>query len=234
MAVKLYDLAAADDKIRFSPNCWRTRMALAHTGLETETIPWRFTEKDEISFSGQGAVPVLLDGQKSVNDSWDIAVYLEEAYPDSPKLFDSAESKAHAYFIKIWCEQTVHPGVIKQIMPELFAMLHEKDKAYFRESREKRFGVTLEQFAEGAEEALPAFRKALNPLRFTLGHQEFVGGGAPSFADYILFGAFQWARTSSARDLLEAGDPIADWRQRLLEMFGGLAERVPAPAAASA
>ena len=29
-AIKLYDLAAKDETIRFSPNCWRVRLALAH------------------------------------------------------------------------------------------------------------------------------------------------------------------------------------------------------------
>ena len=231
MTVKLYDLAAADEAIRFSPHCWRARMALAHKGLEVETIPWRFTEKDAIAFSGQGATPVLVDGAKTVTDSWTIAVYLDEAYPERPRLFESEQAKAHAYFIKLWCEQTLHPGVAKQIMPELFAMLDERDKPYFRDSRETRFGMTLEQFAEGAEEALPAFRKAMNPLRATLKAQDFIGGSAPGFADYVAFGAFQWARTSSARDLLEPDDPIAAWRERLLGMYGGLAAKMPARAA---
>ena len=41
--IKLYDLAAAEDDRRFSPYCWRTKMALKHKGLEFETVPWRFT-----------------------------------------------------------------------------------------------------------------------------------------------------------------------------------------------
>jgi hypothetical protein len=37
MARTLYDLAGADPDLRFSPYCWRTRLALAHKGLEVET-----------------------------------------------------------------------------------------------------------------------------------------------------------------------------------------------------
>ena len=40
MAIKLYDLAGAEDDRRFSPYCWRTKMALKHKGLEFETAPW--------------------------------------------------------------------------------------------------------------------------------------------------------------------------------------------------
>ena len=227
MALKMYDLAAADAAIRFSPHCWRTRMAIAHKGLDVETIPWRFTDKDVIAFSGQGATPVLVDDGACVVDSWAIAVHLDDAYPDTPKLFEGPQARAHAHFIKTWCERVVHPGIIKQILPQLFDMLHEKDKPYFRESRETRFGISLEAFAANADDVLPAFRAALAPLRVTLESQPFLGGTSASFADYIVFGAFQWARVSSARQLLEDGDPIIAWRQRLLDMFDGLAGAMP-------
>jgi glutathione S-transferase len=49
MVLKLYDLAAADEERRFSPYCWRIKMALAHKELKVETIPWRFIEKDAIN-----------------------------------------------------------------------------------------------------------------------------------------------------------------------------------------
>lgn len=52
MAIQLYDLCGKDDR-RFSPYCWRTKLALKHKGLDFETVPWRMTEKDRIAFSGQ-------------------------------------------------------------------------------------------------------------------------------------------------------------------------------------
>ena len=44
--IKFFDLAATRHRLRFSPYCWRTKMALLHKGLAFETKPWRFTEKD--------------------------------------------------------------------------------------------------------------------------------------------------------------------------------------------
>ena len=52
MTLVLYDLVGRDDR-RFSPHCWRTRMALAHKGLEHEARPTRFTEIQTI---GNGQV----------------------------------------------------------------------------------------------------------------------------------------------------------------------------------
>ena len=37
MSRKFYDLEYADGR-HFSPYCWRTRFALAHKGLEAETV----------------------------------------------------------------------------------------------------------------------------------------------------------------------------------------------------
>ena len=52
MAITLYELVGRDD-LRFSPYCWRTRFALAHKGLEFETVPVRFADKQPIAFSGE-------------------------------------------------------------------------------------------------------------------------------------------------------------------------------------
>lgn len=51
----LYELAGANADLRFSPYCWRSRLALLHKELDFETISWRLTEKKTVAaFSGQG------------------------------------------------------------------------------------------------------------------------------------------------------------------------------------
>ena len=86
MALTLYELAAGER--RFSPYCWRVRMALAAKGLEAERVPIRFSDKALLAFSGQDRVPVLRDGDTVVFDSWRIACHLEDAYP-APALYPS-------------------------------------------------------------------------------------------------------------------------------------------------
>jgi len=94
MLLRLYDLAGADADRCFSPYCWRIRMALAHMGLPVETIPWRFTEKDAIARSSQTRVPVLVDGERWIADSWQIANYLEDTYPERATLFGGPVGRA--------------------------------------------------------------------------------------------------------------------------------------------
>jgi glutathione S-transferase len=197
-------------------------MALAHKGLEFEGVPWRFCDKEAIAFSGQGLVPILVDGECAVADSWQIALYLETSYPDNP-LFGSAQARGATQVFKFWCEQNVHPALMRLIILDLYANLADGDKAYFRESREKRFGMTLEQLGADRTGPLTQLRKSLDVVRPVLVTQAFVGGPQPAFSDYILFGAFQWARVMSPLRLLEPDDPVFAWRERMLDSYNGLA-----------
>src|SRR5215469_7174642 len=104
MALTQYDLAGADPNRRFSPYCWRIRLAITHKGLPVETIPWCFTDKEMIAFSGQERVPVLVDDGKALAGSWTIANYLEQKYPDGRSLFDGQVGVALTRFIESWTD----------------------------------------------------------------------------------------------------------------------------------
>ena len=84
-----------------------------------------------------------------------------------------------------------------------------------RRAREVQFGTTVEEAVKDREARLPVFRASLDPLRRTLERQEFVAGNAPAYADYVVFGAFQWARSISDFELLATDDPVRAWRSRM-------------------
>ncbi len=219
----LYELAGADPELLFSPHCWKVRMALAHKGLVAESRSWRFTEKDAISFSGQGNVPVLIDGAEIVSDSWRIAQHLDARYPNTPLLFEASATVPLAGFVNSWADRTLLSLISRVILLDIHDCLSPVDQAYFRASREKRFGESLEAVVADRPAHLLALRKGLAPLRDVLRQYPYVSGAAPAYADYCVFGMFMWARCSSPVELLEADDPVFHWRDRLLDAFGGLA-----------
>lgn len=227
--LKLYDLAGADPSHRFSPFCWRARMAIAHKGLDVETLPWRFTETDRLVFSGQGKVPVVVDGDSFVADSWAIANWLEDNWPDRPSLFGGAGGRAAACFVNQWADTALNPAILPLVILDVHDRLRPVDQEYFRRSREQRFGRTLEQVQAGREQRVGAFRDLLQPLRTTLARQPFVGGESLAYTDYIVFGSLQWARVCSPFELLAPDDPVAAWRERLLDAHGGLARAARCP-----
>ncbi len=224
----LYELAGEDPARRFSPYCWRSHLALAHKGLEVETVPWRFMDGDAIAFSGQGKVPVLVDGDTVVHDSWQIAEYLEKTYPDAPSLFGCAESAPAVRFINAWADSVLIPLISRVVVADIPPLLAPGDREYFRRTREARFGATLEAVCASRDTHIETLRLTLMPMRLTLRAQPFLGGDTPHYADYAVFGAFQWARCVSDYPLLTADDTVlVQWADRLLDAFGGLARQAP-------
>ncbi|PZW42309.1 glutathione S-transferase [Humitalea rosea] len=224
--LKLWDLAGEDPARRFSPYCWRTRMALVHKGLAVETLPWRFT--DRAAIAPHTKVPVLEHPGGSLSDSWAIAEWLEESYPARPSLFRGEGGRALSLFVNSFADAMLMGPIARLIVADIPAVLVEHDRAYFHESREARFGMPLAQVSADRETAVVAFRQSLLPLRLVLRQRDWLGGVTPAYADHIVFGCFQWARCVSPFALLAKDDPLYDWRERMLDAYGGLARAVPA------
>lgn len=230
MTIQLYELVGRDAERPFSPHCWKTRMALAHMGLDYESVPVGFTEIPNIEGGTTKIVPLMRDGEKLIADSFDIAQYLDQVYPDRPSLFKGEGGLAMARLIERWSQQTIHPYVGSAILMDIFSSARDEDKAYFRENREARFGRKLEDVPVGREDRLDGFRKSLEPMRDMLSYQPFIGGATPLFSDYIVFGAFQFARIVSPYRLLDDDDVIARWFDRCLHLHDGAGLTVPAAA----
>jgi glutathione S-transferase len=230
MTILLYDLVGEDTSRPFSPHCWKTMISLAHKGLDYRRMPTPFTSVPAVEDGASKTVPVIRDGDTVVADSFAIALYLDDAYPDRPTLFGGEGGKAMARFIERWSQLTIHPYLGAAALTDIHAKLAPPDQAYFRDSREKRYGKGLEDVSAERDAGLAAFRASLEPLRNMLGYQPFIGGSTPLYPDYIVFGAFQWVRVMSPYETLADGDPVSDWFERCLDLHGGLGRSVPAAA----
>jgi glutathione S-transferase len=230
MTIMLYDLVGHDARRPFSPHCWKAKMALAHKGLDVTQLPTRFLEVPKVEGGVSKTVPVIRDGDRVVADSFAIALYLEEAYPDRPTLFSGEGGKAMARFIERWSQTQLHPFLGSAALWEIFERQDEENAAYFRRSREVRYGKTLEEVSGDRDAHLAAFRKKLEPLRDMLTYQPFIGGPSPLYPDYIVFGALQWVRVMSTYEFLEPGDPVLAWFDRCLDLHGGVGRRFEAAA----
>jgi glutathione S-transferase len=69
----------------FSTNVERVALALAFKGLEVESVVISYEDRSAVvEVSGQGLVPVLVDGAEVIPDSVRILGHLEERWPDPP------------------------------------------------------------------------------------------------------------------------------------------------------
>ncbi len=218
----LYELVGRDDR-RISPYCWRIRYALAHKGLDAHFEPVRFTEKDKIAFSHQKLLPVLIDFGEVVTDSWDIAKYIEDNYYPERSLQLGGGTR----FLSTWVDTQMHAAMVRVLVGDIYDHIHPDDRDYFRESRERRFGMTIAEMRDQREAFAAELNRVLAPLRDALRNRPYVSGKAPTYADYIIFSAFQWARCVSSYKLLDEDDPITKWKRRMIVLYESMANSVP-------
>jgi glutathione S-transferase len=219
--MQLYELSLAEGRT-VSPFVWRTRFCLAHKGLDPRRVPITYHDKDQLAFSGQDRVPVLVDGDHVVSDSWNIACYLEDAYPDTPNLFGGKEGRGAALLINRWCDTALLGSLFFICAPGTYDVTQPEDQPYFEQSRLEWTGKTIDDMRAMEAPMLKSFAKALEPLRLTLAEQPFIGGDSPAFADYCVMGGFMWARTTRPGGLLADDDPVEAWRQRMLDLYDGM------------
>ncbi len=218
--ITLYELCGKDTDIRFSPTVWRVRMLLEHKGLDWTSAPRSFLDKDEFAASGCKTFPVIKDGDKWVGDSFDIAVYLDETYPEKP-LMGGEIGIDNARFFNNWVLAAVMRQMFPMVAVDVPPVLDDANAAYFREAREKVLGRSLEAAAEGRADRVKDVQAALAPVRMTLDGQTFLGGQAPNWTDYCLFGPLMWAHVVSELDVLAGDDALTAWFQAMLDLHGG-------------
>jgi glutathione S-transferase len=209
---------------RISPFSWRIRYAFAHKGLQPTVVPTRFADVERIrSLSGQHFTPIIEHDEKVVHDTWSIACYLEDRFPDLPSLFGGAMGRGVTRLVNIWSDTVLGTAMRPQIYADFIRCIDPGDRDYFRRSREAQVGMTLEQYSADPDATLPAL-----PLERTLSEQAFLAGEAPAYADYIIFSVFQWARIGSPRDVLPEGsgvEALRAWRGRMIALYDGLGDR---------
>ncbi|MGZ5811647.1 MAG: glutathione S-transferase N-terminal domain-containing protein [Xanthobacteraceae bacterium] len=222
--LELWELGGRDD-CRFSTFSWRTRLALHHKGLPFAVHPVAVSDKAAIGFSGQSKVPILKHDGHVIPDSWAIALHLEKEFPERPTLFGGEVGQTLTHVFNVWADRELIPALIPFLMRDILDCVSEADGAHLRRQIESAMKRSLEELSAGREQAVQAFRRKLQPVRKALETRDYLGGAAPTYADYILFGLLQWARVVSPTKVLEDGDVVAAWFERVLDLHDGVGRK---------
>jgi len=194
-------------RARFSTNVERVALALAHKGVEVESVWIEYSDRSPVeAVSGQGLVPVIVDDDGTVvSDSPVILRYLEERDPDPPLYPADPARRAELDVLVDWFNLVWKswPNGIEAALGE-----PEPDRALI-ESRARSMDAALDRF-----EALLAARDHL------------MGDGL-SVADCVVFPFVKFAAGRDPEDdelfhrILEEhqsadGRPrLADWIRRV-------------------
>jgi len=163
-----------------------------------------------------------------VNDSWNIACYLDEAYPDRPMLMEGPHGRSFAKFFNVWIDTIIGRPLVRSLYLDIWKSLHpDANRDEFRRRREERNGATLEALFAGRAKDFEELNRAIAPLNDLLRSQPFVAGAAPAYVDYIVFGTLQMPRRLNKVDPLSPQqDAILRWRGAMRGLFGGMADSV--------
>lgn len=158
-------------------------------------------------------VPIITDSSTGevVSDSFEIAKYLDMAYPHAPRLFPSGTGALQGAFQTLLGTLTA-PEFLYLMLPVSHSWLNPSSAEYFRRTREQTFGMKLEEFAPAGSDARKGyldkmkavFDKADGWLQASDG--PFFLGNDISYADITIVAILRWAQ----RDLAE-WEEVAAW-----------------------
>lgn len=207
--------------VQHSTNRPTARLALNYKGLPYRT---EWIEYPDIApkFKALGIPPnapgtsnyeysvpaARISGGSYVMESRAIAKALEELQPEPSLHLDNGYvDRAQAVAGKV--QNALVPTGLPRIPVKLLNPASEK---YFRETREKRFGMTLEELAKSDKAGENAWKAAEAPLQelVSLLHEHedgpYIMGKQVSFADFILAGLWRFVQILDENgDLFERG-----------------------------
>jgi len=219
--ITLYDLQLASG-CTISPFVWATKYALKHKGFDLDIVPGGFTGIMERTGGRSERLPAIVDDGHWVLDSWLIAEYLDEKYPDRPRLIGSPCEATLTKFLEGWLWRTVIGPWFRCYIVDYRDLSLPQDHEYVTSSREKMLGCRLEEAAAGREDRLPHVLPTLEPFRELLRDKKWLGGDKPGYADYRALAVFLWTASVATIPPMTEDEPLRDWLDRGFDLYGGL------------
>jgi len=223
----LYDLPSKYEPRAWNLNTWKGRLALNYKQLpyRTEWISYPDVKPtlSKLGFKPLGieydgtplyTVPAILDPTTStpttISESTDIAQYLDDAYPSTPKLFPEGTKDAQLKFIKFALTNVVSTGLLLT-KPGIPSVLDDpKGVEYYIRVTTGRLGLPLNDLcpagSEERKEAWKNLKKALDDVadiydKNVEGNGELFTGQSITFADILLAAFFLYLKAvPSERD----------------------------------
>jgi glutathione S-transferase len=220
--ITLYDLQLASG-CTISPFVWATKYALKHKGFEIDIVPGGFTGIMERTGGRSERLPVIVDDGHWILDSWLIAEYLDEKYPDRPALFGGESMQVLTKFVESWLwANAIRPWFSCYIKDYRDLSLPQDHDYITRTRRAFVGGRELHDVQAGREERLPLVPPTLEPFRQLVREHRWLGGSKPNYADYRALSIFLWTASIATTPPLTEDDPLRDWLDRGFDLYDGL------------
>ncbi len=228
--INLYDLPLKTNTC-WSPHVWKARLALGYKGVPFSTV-WTAYPDIKPTFPHLSTpskplvtLPIIKTSSGELyTDSWDIAEYLENTYPNKNSLFHG-NANVH-FFFQQYIGDILFGSLRFLVVPRMPAHLDERSAEYFNRTRQVSFGVPLsELLARDPTPYLNDLKKGLKPINTTLTRtKHFLNGDEPSYSDIILLSVFLWIQVADEA-LLQTilgfyeSEILKQWFERCVALF---------------
>ena len=187
MSIRLYELRGKDPKYLWSSNPWKARMCLKLKGIDFESVPLTYPEihailPDILQKETGCTVPVLVDGENVIQDSFKIAKYLEEKYSGA-SIFQG--NLALHEFIYNWIAEIKEP-LFKLVILDIANKLDDESKEYYIKKNTALYGNLRTVALNDREINVKNIQKNLNLLLNNLKENTFLSGETIGWTDITL------------------------------------------------
>lgn len=247
-----FDLASKKPEWPWGPNNWRTRYTLNYKGIPYDTEWIEFPdiapkskalgippgETDHLG-NPQYCVPAIWDPttQTGISNSYEIAKYLDRAYPNTPPvIFDGIDE---------WYDEIVAiPRTVKSmarfVVPLMYEqVLNEASRPYFKKTREEAFGCTLDELKPQNEEErkrlwevdVKGGFEAIDEWVSDRGKRQstFFRGEEPCYVDFALGGYVMWFKLLFGEESEKWKDISERWNEGRIGKFFKSLEKYEKP-----
>ncbi|TFY78069.1 hypothetical protein EWM64_g5940 [Hericium alpestre] len=232
----LYDIPSTSEIGAWSPNTWKARLVLNIKELPYETIwveypdikptclrigaaPTATVQKPDGTSEAQYTLPVLQDPNTGavISDSFDIAVYLEDTYPDTLALFPPGSRALLYLFSETWFEK-VGMALWFPLAIAGADKMHASSREYYVRTKSAIVGKPMTEFrpqGDAGEKVWTDALAALSQVRQWIDKNgtgdkaKYVLGETFSYGDVFIVGWLAYYRSIVGVSSREWGDLMA-------------------------
>jgi glutathione S-transferase len=223
-----------------SPFVQKVAAILDYKRLRYQPVFIHPQRKSEIKFSTKKLVPIIDDGGTIVEDSTDIALYLEEHYPTPPALPADPGARKAALAIEDWIDTSFIPDFY---VPNNFGRPANRKRvigvlastaplnAVERVVLPLASGLILRKLIAEATSKVPQVSRALDGLEERLDGGPFLGGqAAVSIADLAAYAATSFIVDNrlDGADVVRSRPRIVAWMERVRPLTSDGRRMLPA------
>lgn len=194
-----------------------TTLGAKPTSTKADGITPYYTLPLIVDQSELGKDPVI------ISDSWDIAVYLDEAYPSTPRLFPKGTKAFQAAFQELWTDTFIGFAAPLLLPRTPQVALYPASREFFYRTRQEQFGKPLPEIEPQGE----ARAKHLKEWEVKLGkiakvyeqadsEGRYIMGNEVVYADFVAAAWVKWMKLVARKE---------DWKV-VDKWHGGLVERI--------